>query len=327
LPTLGRDRGPECRRPNTGSSHTTGWSCAERVFHHLLPRRPELVTLTIHIHVPDPVRAVLRAVIRSSANRPVAAQKAAEELRLGLWSSVLAEIRWALTPPRAWLSGVAVNLFLSLAWLVVQPVHHEAHRDWVVLIGTYFSSFILADVTTTNLLGVDNVRVEKSLHDRNPLWRLLLVKNLALVVIVGVPTLVFAMALTLWLETPRRLAVTIPDVAVPILSWLGVGNFISVVFAVGYEPLIRRWRQRRQLRRTSRWLIHLALPYALFYLADPVYGLPQVLFWRHVPAALGPALGPDAGRSIIHIGFALIVWLVGTAAAHVLVFARGLHID
>jgi hypothetical protein len=51
---------------------------------------------------------------------------------------VAAEIRWAFAPPRAWLSGVAVNLALSLAWLLVEPVHAEEHRDWVILVGTYF---------------------------------------------------------------------------------------------------------------------------------------------------------------------------------------------
>ena len=70
---------------------------------------------------------------------------------------MVAEIRWAFAAPRAWLSGVAVNLTLALAWLVVQPVQHDGQRDWVVLIATYFSSFILADVTTTNMLGVDRI--------------------------------------------------------------------------------------------------------------------------------------------------------------------------
>jgi hypothetical protein len=279
----------------------------------------------IRLHLPTTVQATLRSVVRSSVNRPVAAEKAAEELRVGLCASVLAEIRWAFTPPRAWLSGVAVNLALSLVWLLVEPLHYEGHRDWVVLIGTYFSSFILADVTTTNMLGVDNIRVEKSLDSGTPLWRLLVVKNLALVAIVGVPTLALAVALTLWLETPGRLGVTVPDVAVPILSWLGVGNLVSVLLPVGYEPLIRRWRQRRQVRRTMWWLIHLALPYGVFYLADPVYGLPQEIFWQ-LPAALGPALGPEAGRSVIHIGIAFVVWGVGTLAADLFVRFRGLHI-
>ena len=48
------------------------------------------------------------------------------------------------------------------------------------------------------------------------------------------------MALTLALETPARLGVTIPTVAVPIVSWLGVGNLVSVLHPVSAEPLIRR---------------------------------------------------------------------------------------
>ena len=228
-----------------------------------------VATLTIRIRIPGRARALARWLVRSSVIRPVAAQSAAVELRQPIPAAVVAEIRWAFAAPRAWLSGVAVNLTLALAWLVVQPVQHDGQRDWVVLIATYFSSFILADVTTTNMLGVDRIRVEKSLSDGTRLWRLLLVKNMTLVVIVGVPTMLLAIVLTLWMETPGRLRVTVPDVAVPLLCWLGVGNIILVLFAVGYEPLIRRWRQRRQVCRTARWLTHLALPYALFYLADP----------------------------------------------------------
>ncbi len=137
-----------------------------------------VATLTIPFRFAGSPRALVRSLVRSSVNRPVAARRAAAELRRGLCAAVGAEVRWAFTAPRAWLSGVAVNLVLSMAWLVVQPVQHERHRDWVVLVATYFSSFILADVTTTNMLGVDSVRVEKSLHDGTPLRRLLLVKNL-----------------------------------------------------------------------------------------------------------------------------------------------------
>lgn len=291
------------------------------------PRSAGMVaTLTILTRVPSRARALLRSLIRSSANRPVAAEEAAANLRESLPTAVIAEVRWAFTAPRAWLSGVAVNLALASVWLVFQPVQQDGHRDWVMLVATYFSSFILADVTTTNMLGVDNIRVAKSLEDGTRLWRLLLVKNLALAVIVGLPTTLLAIVLTLLMETPGRLLMTVPDVAVPLLSWLGVGNVISVLLAVGYEPLIRRWRQRRELRRTVRWLTHLVLPYALFYLADPVYGLPQVIVWRALPAALGPTLGPAAGGSLVHIGFAVVVWLIGSVAAELIVRKRGLHI-
>ncbi|MDT5092847.1 MAG: hypothetical protein QOH60_2210 [Mycobacterium sp.] len=243
--------------------------------------------------------------------------------RLG--SAVVAEVRWAFTAPRYWLSGVVVNFFLALMWLLVQPLHQHRHQDWVVLVGTYFSSFILSDVTTTNLLGVDHIRVGKALGNGVPLWRILLVKNLALLVIVGLPTLLVAAGLTLWLEHPGRLAVTIPNVAVPIVSWLGVGNLVSVLLPVATVPLIYRWRERRRIGITSVWVSHLVLPYALYYIADPTGGIEHKFLWREVPAAIGPILGRES-RGAIHIGIAFGVWVVGTALAVFIVSRRGLHV-
>src|SRR6476660_2729148 len=98
--------------------------------------------------------------------RPVAAERAAQGLQLALPSAVVAEVRWAFTPPRSWLSGVAANLVLALVWLLAQPLHLPRHHDWVILIGTYFSSFILADVTTTNMLGADHIRVAQGVARR-----------------------------------------------------------------------------------------------------------------------------------------------------------------
>jgi hypothetical protein len=273
-----------------------------------------------------PMGNTLRSLVRRSIPRPAAARSAARDLQRGLAGGVAAEVRWAFAAPRAWLAGVTVNLVCSLAWLVVAPIHSEGHRDWVILVGTYFASFILADVTTTNVLGVDHVRVQKGLDDGVPLGRILLVKNLALLFIVGTPTVAAAVILTLVTETPGRLVTTVPEVAVPMISWLGVGNVISVLLPVGYEPLIRRWRQRKDLRRIALWLTHLALPYGVFYLADPFYGLPQMWFWGHAPEVLNFILGPDGDRSVVHIGAALVVWAIGSTAAVVLVRVRGLQI-
>ena len=246
-------------------------------------------------------------------------------LQRALPSALAAEVRWAFTPPRSWLAGVAANLVLALVWLLIQPLHLPRHHDWVILIGTYFSSFILADTTTTNLLGSDHIRVREALHHGVPLWRVLLVKNLALVVIVGLPTLAAATAVTLWLETPARLVVTIPNVAVPFVSWLGVGNLASVVLPVGGEPLIHRWEQRRDRRATARWIGHLVLPYALYFVADPTGGIEHNFFWRQVPRAIAPILGRES-RSFVHIGIAAAVWAIATAMAVLFFSGRGLQI-
>jgi hypothetical protein len=291
----------------------------------------------------DRARAVLRAAMSGSTSHRLDAERAAQDFGQGPWAALRSEVRWAFTPPRIWLSGVAANLFLAIAWLLVQrltgaPNHHQTHShyqhpgwyhhhhvDWVVLIGTYFASFILADVTTTNLLGADHYRVAKGLSDGAPFWRVLLIKNLALIVIVGLPTLAVAMALTLWKQTPAHLVVTIPNVAVPIVSWLGVGNLISVLFPVGAEPLMQRWEDRRDWRRTGAWLFALTLPYALYYVADPMGGVEHKVLWTQLPAAIGPVFGRDT-KSFVHFGFAVMVWAAGTLLAVLWVRKRGLQI-
>ncbi len=268
----------------------------------------------------------LRAVVRASTPRPAAAQRAAQDLQKRLWPAVRTEIAWAFTPPRTWLLGALANVLLAVGWLTVQPLtRHGLHEDWVVLVGTYFSSFVLADVTTTNLLGADHYRVTQALADGVPLWRVLFIKNMALIVLIGLPTLVGAASLTLWLESPARLAVTIPDVAVPIVSWLGVGNVISVLLPVSAEPLIRRWRQRHDTRRAALWIVALVLPYALYYVADPMDGLGHRVLWRQLPAAVGPVLGRDS-KSFVHLAVAFTVWVSGTVVATIWVRKRGLRI-
>ncbi|SPM36861.1 hypothetical protein BN1232_02799, partial [Mycobacterium rhizamassiliense] len=238
---------------------------------------------------------------------------------------VWAEIRWAFTPPRTWLMGVVANLVFAIGWLVVQPLAAGRHQDWVILVGTYFSSWILADVTTTNILGADHYRVLTALRQGTPMWRILLIKNLALLVIVGLPTLATAVFVTLWLETPERLAITIPTVAVPIVSWLGVGNLFSVVHPVGVEPLLRRWRQRHNRRRTRGWILALALPYALYYIADPMNGVEHRVLWTQLPALIWPVFGRDT-KSLVHLVIAMAVWIAGSVAALLWVRRRGLRL-
>jgi hypothetical protein len=271
-------------------------------------------------------RAAVRAAVRASAPRPAAARRAAKDFQQGLWRAVGAEIRWAFTPPHTWLLGVVANVIFAAAWLLVQPLATgRHHHDWAVLVGTYFSSWILADVTTTNQLGADHYRVLKALSDGVPFWRVLLIKNLALLAIVGLPTLVTAMALTLWFQSPASLGVTIPTVAVPIVSWLGVGNLVSTLHPVSVEPLIRRWRRRGDHRRTGGWVLALTLPYALYYVADPMDGVEHRVLWTQVPKMIWPVFGRDT-KSFVHLAIAMGVWITGTLAAVLWARRRGFRI-
>ncbi len=91
------------------------------------------------------------------------------------------------------------------------------------------------------------------------------------------------------------------------------------------EPLTRRWRQRGDHRRTGGWLLALTLPYALYYVADPMAGVEHRVLWRQVPKLIWPVFGRDT-KSFTHLAIATGVWMAGTAAAVLWVRKRGLQI-
>ncbi|CAM3718454.1 hypothetical protein [Smaragdicoccus niigatensis] len=236
-----------------------------------------------------------------------------------LANRVAGEITWSFRPPRRWLEGVVANVVLSIGWLVISPLTGHSHRDWVVLVGTYFATFVLADVTTTNVLGLDAERLSNRLREGEGIGGILLVKNLTLLVIVGIPTLLLTAGMTIAHESPDRLAVTLPLVCLPILAWMGVGNVVSVLLTVAPRSLKQRWAERRQLHATVPWLAHLALPYVLYYLIRPLDGEPRLL-----PRELMHQLSMG-GHALVTIGGGLAFWIAGTIAAVFIVRQRGLR--
>lgn len=227
-----------------------------------------------------------------------------------LGAQVLHEVVWFFRPPWFWLNGVAFNLVLSLLWLVVWPLSGQPHRDWAILVGSYFAVWILADVTTTNVLGADAARVGTGLAQHVPLRRILLVKNLTLLLIVGLPTLFATAVITITHEADYRLTLTLPGVLLPILTWLGVGNLISVLLPVAARPWRERWEQRHELRSTTRWLVALGLPYGLLGAAGPVAALPRLILQhaRFLPPTF-------AVRGAILGVLGLAMWAAGTGLA------------
>jgi hypothetical protein len=151
--------------------------------------------------------------------------------------------------------------------------------------------------------------------------RIIWVKNLALTLIVGIPTLALTAIITVNSEDNYRLILTLPGVAFPILTWIGVGNIVSVTLPVAVAPLRRRWEQRRQLRPTARWLIHLALPYALLYAVDPIGDLPAAVF-HHLHTL--PRTAQAHGIVLASIGLSL--WALTTACALTIVRIRHIRI-
>jgi hypothetical protein len=226
---------------------------------------------------------------------------------------VLDELLWSFRPPWYWLSGVAFNLVLSLLYLIVAPLSGQPHRDLAILVGSYFAVWILADVTTTNVLGADALRVRIGLLRGVRLSRILLVKNLTLLAIVGVPTLVATAVITVRTEADYRLSLTLPGVLYPIFTWIGVGDVVSVLLPVAIVSWRERWRQRREVTRTARWLFCLGLPYAMLGAVDPVGKLPRIVFQhlRFMPQTVQArgAVVCALGLVLWGVGFSLALWL------------------
>jgi hypothetical protein len=235
---------------------------------------------------------------------------------------VLADLRWSFTRPWHWLTGVAVNLVLSLLWLAAAPLTGRPHHDWAIIVGSYFAVFILADVTTTNVLGADAPRVRLNLSHDTPLRRILLVKNITLITVVGLPTLIATAVITLLSEADYRLALTLPGVAFPILTWLGVGNLVSVLLPVSPATLRQRWERRREWRQSVRWLVAISLPYVLCVAVGPVGRVPRI-----IQQSLSITSNETAARGFIVLLTGVAFWAIGTAAALAVVRHRGLRFD
>jgi hypothetical protein len=206
---------------------------------------------------------------------------------------------------------LGVNLVLSLLYLLVAPLTEVPHRDWAILVGSYFAAFLLADCTTTNALGADAGRVRRQLSSGTPLGRILLAKNLTLMVAVGLPILMMTAVITVDQESGYRLALTLPAVLGPVLAWLGLGNLVSVLLPVSAVSLRRRWQQRHDLGSTARWLLTSALPYALCFVVDPLTQLPTLAF-RALHLRVGTGLAVPAA---VLLGCGLLTYGALTAVA------------
>lgn len=230
----------------------------------------------------------------------------------GALSRLRTDLAETFRPPRRWLEGLAMNFALSIAYLVIwQPItQHGRKRDWALLVGVYFAMFIFADVSVTNMLGLDADRVRHALDGHRSLAHVLLVKNIALFLVAGLPTLVLTAFLTIHRQQVTATAVTVPDVAVHIVSWLGLGNLVSVLLPMVARPLRERWRQRADLAATVRWLVYLSLPYGVYYLVAPVGGIPRALFGRNVFHTM-----PLTERSLLELGLGVAIWVAATALA------------
>lgn len=184
---------------------------------------------------------------------------------MGSWLQELREeLNWTFTLPMTWLQGVGINLFLAAAYLFIWPLQANPKYDTVLLFCIYFATFIMADITTTNIFGPDLQRTYAKLAAGESFKRILLRKNLVQFIVIMFPVTFVTWAWTEYLYQDSEMLRTIPGVLYPMLLFLGIGNVISVLFVVPSASF--SWR----LKNWMQWSWHLpelisyAIPFMIF---------------------------------------------------------------
>ena len=165
--------------------------------------------------------------VRSSASR-------ASELG----GRVAAELRHiAADSPRSVLARTVVTLGISLSLVAV---HHltGAKRYDLTGLTLYLFSAVVGSVVCTNTLCFEAERVRAGLVRGEWIWQILVAKNIAMAALVTAAGLPVVAALTL--TAGANPVVLVDQLVTMVFIWLGVGNVLSVVYPLRYEPMSAR---------------------------------------------------------------------------------------
>jgi hypothetical protein len=233
------------------------------------------------------------------------------EPRLGLVRDVADEIRWTFTRRIGWVLQILLNLAIGIP--VVVATTWNSHTDEVRVSGfaTSIAGWVLTSALNTNQLGFDADRSAASLRAGDTAWRILFLKNLAVLVVLTPPILATSVVL--------RLAIAHPPDSIPVAMvrdladltvWLGFGSLLSVLLPFRPLGVRERWRARATL---PRFALCLTLPYAVYYLLLSLWYLPELaladqLFHRRVHRHLW-------GYSLSLLAWGLLTWALGVALA------------
>ncbi|RAV33013.1 hypothetical protein [Corynebacterium heidelbergense] len=173
------------------------------------------------------------------------------------------EIRRLARPPFKDVAVVALNALLACAsWWIVP----EGLRDWVfdyfrgrigfaVVLGTW----MLADTTTTNLLGNDVPSAVAALQSEISLARLLRTK--ALVLGGGIAAVTAAVGASLAAASSARNWIFLVGLSALPIGMVALFSLLGVALPHRTRTLEWRWRNRGRRLMTLRWVSLVLLPY------------------------------------------------------------------
>ena len=192
------------------------------------------------VAVAEAVLAVEEARRGSTAKPSAAAHplRAASTSLASLGRGILEEIRHITADrPRSILLRTVITVAIGLA--LVAAFHLTGMKRYDLSgLTLYLFSGVVGSVVCTNSLCFEAERVRAALAAGQRVWRILVVQNLAMAILITVAGLPVVAALT-WTREANPV-VLVDQLVTMIFIWLGVGNVLSVIYPLRHEPVAAR---------------------------------------------------------------------------------------
>ena len=178
---------------------------------------------------------------RGSKRRPSAAAhplRTASASLAALGRGIVEEIRHITADkPRSILLRIVITVAIGLALVAAYHLTGMKRYDLSGLT-LYLFSVVVGSVVCTNSLCFEAERVRAALAGGQRVWRILVVQNLAMAILITVAGLPVVAALT-WTREANPVAL-VDQLVTMIFIWLGVGNVLSVIYPLRHEPVAAR---------------------------------------------------------------------------------------
>jgi hypothetical protein len=155
-----------------------------------------------------------------------------------LGRGILQEVRHITADrPRSILLRVVITVAVGLALVAAYHLTGMKRYDLGGLT-LYLFSVVVGSVVCTNSLCFEAERVRASLAGGQRVWRILVVQNLAMAILITIAGLPVVAALT-WTREANPVAL-VDQLVTMVFIWLGVGNVLSVLYPLRHEPIAAR---------------------------------------------------------------------------------------
>lgn len=207
--------------------------------------------------------------------------------------------------PRSLLIRLAITLAMAMGLVVGYQIAGWADYDARTLT-IYLFSAVVGSVVCTNALCFDAPRVRTALIEHVPVWRILVVKNISIALLVVVAAMPVIVLLRRGAESVN--AAVISDQLIAMLFiWLGVANVLSVVSPLRREPVTDRLYD-------GTWK-----PYLWSFVVSYGVGLTVnvMIYWRlwARQAAADQVTGGGVSAYLLVLVSSMLAWLMLTVVA------------